>query len=199
MPRKTTWTCVVLLTVFASHAQTSALKTFHDAQYGVTFQYPARWSAGPDVLFYLGSEILELKPGGGAHEPLAKVGFVVGEGDKEYSATNLNGVQFVYNLIPQSTADACRKRVQDLSADPITQTTIHGVIYNHFSGGDAGLGHQASREIFSSFQNGHCYLFEEAIHTMTMDDAKQLDHARWKSLRRKLDSVIQSVHIARAG
>jgi hypothetical protein len=186
---------VLLACVLATQAQAPALKTFHDAKYGVTFQYPARWASGSEIQFYLGSEILNLNPDGGSADPIAKVGFVVKQGDATYSGTNLNGVQFVYNLDPQSNPEACRKRVQDLSEKPMQQTTIHGVSYNHFSGGDAGLGHQAAREIYSTFQNEHCYLFEEAIHTASMDEVRPLDPAKLKALRNELEAVMQSVHI----
>jgi hypothetical protein len=195
MRKSGNYASVLLACVLATQAHAPALKTFHDAKYGVTFRYPTRWFSGSEVQFYLGSEILELKPDGGAKEPIAKLGFVVQQTNKTYSGTNLNGVQFVYNVIPQSTTEACRKRVQDLAENPILQTTIRGVGYNHFAGGDAGLGHQASREIYSTFQKGHCYLFEEAIHTASMNEVRPLDPAKLQALRNQLDAVMQSVHI----
>ena len=186
---------ILFLMALSAQAQTPALKTFQDAKYGVTFQYPEQWSAGPDVSFYLGSEILQQNPDGGLPDPIAKVGFVVDEDRKNFAGTNLNGVQFVYNVILNSSKDDCRKRVQSLSEDPIGAATLHGVRYNHFSGGDAGLGHQASREIFSSFQRKRCYLFEEAIHTVSMDQARPIDPAKLKHLREQLGAVMQSVRI----
>jgi hypothetical protein len=71
-------------------------------------------------------------------------------------------------------------------------------VYNHFSGGDAGLGHGASREIYSSFRDGHCYLFEESIHTVSMDDPKSLSPVEWKQLHKELDRIMQSVRIESA-
>lgn len=193
MPRKTC-TSILFLIALALESQTPALKTFHDPKYGVNFQYPAQWSSGADVQFYLGSEILEQNPDRGQVAPIAKVGFVVGESHKKFTGTNLNGLQFVYNVIQQSSRDDCRKRVQSLSETSIGETTLRGVTYNHFSGGDAGLGHQASREVFSSFQHDRCYLFEESIHTVSMD-AKPLDPAKLKHLQKQLDAVMRSVRI----
>jgi hypothetical protein len=184
-----------LVFALTSAAQTPRLKRFHDAKYGVTFRYPAGWSAGTDVQFYLGSEILQLNSDGGAGDPIAKVGFHVKQGDKKYSGTNLDGVQFVYNVIPKGAADACRKQVEEVANNPVVQTVIHGVTYNHFSGGDAGLGHGASREIYSTLQNGDCYLFEEAIHTASMNETRPLDPAKLHALRKELDAVMQSVRI----
>jgi hypothetical protein len=196
-PMRKSFICAfsLLVLVLVAPAQTHRLKTFHDLKYGVTFRYPAGWSSGADVQFYLGSEILQLNPDGGAGDPIVKVGFVVKQGDNAYSGTNLNGVQFVYNVISQSTVDACRKRVEEVANNPVVETVIRGVTYNHFSGGDAGLGHQASREIYSTFQNGNCYLFEEAIHTASMDEVRPLDPAKLHSLRMELGEVMQSVRV----
>lgn len=179
-----------------SQAQSSAFKTFHGAKYGVTFRYPAHWDSGPSVMFYLGSEILNLAPDGGTVPPLGKVGFVVNPESGPYAGTNLNGVQFVYNMSPDSTAGECRKRVEDVANSPVTQATIHGVIYNYFSGGDAGLGHGAGRKIYSTFRGGNCYLFEESIHTWN-PDAKSLGAAQMNRLRRVLSRVMQSVRFER--
>ncbi len=175
-------------------AQSSALKTFHDAKYGVTFRYPVQWDSGPSVMFYLGSEILNRAPDGGATPPLGKVGFVVNPESGPYAGTNLNGLQFVYNVNQDSTAGECRKRVEDLANSPVTQATIHGVTYNYFSGGDAGLGHGADRKIYSTFRGGNCYLFEESIHTWN-PDAKSLSASEMNRLHRSLDQVMQSVRL----
>lgn len=191
------YSSALLFCVLAAQAQSPALKTFHDPTDGVTFRYPAEWSAGQDVQFYLGSEILERNSDGGAKEPLGKIGFVA-EKTGPYAGTNLNGVQFVFNVVPRSSENECRKRVEDAANKPVTQTTVHGIVYNHYSGGDAGLGHQASREIYSSFRDEHCYMFEESIHTMSMDDPKSLSAAQWKQLRKELDRVMQSVRFESA-
>jgi hypothetical protein len=188
---------LLLVCVLSAHAQSTALKTFHDAKYGVTFRYPAQWKSGQAVQFYLDSEVLGLNPDGGENDPIGKVGFVVGQSGP-YAGTNLNGVQFVFNVIPRSTEEECRKRVEAVANKPLLQTTVHGITYSHYSGGDAGLGHGASREIYSSFRDEHCYLFEESIHTVSMDDPKSLNPAQWKHLRKELDGVMQSVRFESA-
>ena len=99
-------------------------------------------------------------------------------------------------VIPGSaTAADCRgtSARQDLSETPIADAVIHGIRYNHFSGGDAGLGHQASRQIYSTMRAGNCYLFEESIHTFERRRSRSVSNAQWKHLRRELDAVMQSV------
>jgi hypothetical protein len=190
---QTAWrsSLTVLLTV-AAQSQPRTLKTFSDAQHGVTFRYPDNWESGTAVVFYLGSEIVYQKPEGGPEEPFGKVGLVVGKSGP-YAGTNLNGVQFVFNVVPGLDAASCRKRVEDAANTPVNQTVIHGVTYNHYSGGDAGLGHQASRAIYSTLRGSDCYLFEKTIHTFTFDEPRGLTKPQWKQLRAELDRVMESV------
>jgi hypothetical protein len=177
-----------------------SLKSFHDPQTGVSFSYPAAWCNGPDVLFYLGSEITTSNETTGPVPPRAKVGLVADTKSGPYAGTNLNGVQFVYNEIPDTDAAACRKRVTDLADDqrPSDTVTLNGVIYAHYSGGDAGLGHGAEREIYSTYRGGQCVLFEESIHVFNLSEVKALSSAQTAQLRRQLEAVMQSVRF-RAG
>jgi len=176
----------------AAQAQGPAMKTFHDARYGVTFQYPAQWISGPDA-FHLGAEALRQTPDGGG--PLGKVGFEVGQDGGPYPGAMLTGLQFAYDVIPRSSRDNCRKRLEEIYNTPSTPTTIRGVAYNHTSFEGAWTGHQVFLEIYSSFQNGHCYLFDEQINTISSEEAKPLSAAQWKQLRDELASVMQSVRI----
>ncbi len=186
-----------LFASFVSRAQ--SLKSFHDAQTGVSFSYPAAWSDGADVLFYLGSAITTFDEKSGTIPPRAKVGFVVDAKHGPYAGTNLNGVQFVYNEVPDADAAACRGFVMDHVGDEskIDTVRLRGVVYTHYSGGDAGLGHGVSREIYSVFRGGQCFLFEESIHffNLTADGVKHLDMSSEQvvQLRKQLDAVMRSV------
>lgn len=189
---------IFLAYIFASQSRAQQLKTFVDPKSGVTFRYPAQWSSGNDVAFYLGSLILvPTQPGNGPETPQANVGFNATEPGSAYAGTNLNGVQFVYHVAPAAIADDCRKRilaVEDEKSKAV-QATINGVTYSHFSSADAGLGHQASREIYGTFQEGRCYMFEEDIHYAGMDNPKSLTAPQLKHLRKHLDAIMQSVRI----
>jgi hypothetical protein len=187
-----------LLGSVASRAQW--LKSFHDPNSGVGFFYPAAWSNGPEVSFYLDSEITTFDKTGPI-APRAKVGFVANTKHGEYAGTNLSGVQFVYNEIPDKDAAECRKRVTDLADDqrPADTVTVNGIAYTHYLGGDAGLGHGAERKIYSTYREGRCVLFEESMHTFSMDDPKALSDEKRAQLWRQLDAVMQSVRFREEG
>jgi hypothetical protein len=77
--------------------------------------------------------------------------------------------------------------------------TIHGVRYLHLSGGDAGLGHNATRDVCASYQSGQCYLFEQDIHRISPDvepGEKLLSKNTEARLHVQLQDVMRSVHMA---
>jgi hypothetical protein len=191
--------CWTILSLAILGGQAQSLKSFQDPHTTVIFSYPAEWSDGPEVLFYLGSAITTLTKDGGPAAPRAKVGFVVDKKSGPYAGTNLNGVQFVYNEVPDADADSCRKRVTDRTEDEfkVEPVQLNGVTYTHYSGGDAGLGHGAQREIYATYREGRCILFEESIHRFNLapDEAKQLSAEQTEQLRRELDAVMRSVRL----
>lgn len=190
----------VLVSALSLNGQSVPLNTFHDPAHGVTFRYPAAWVSG--VAFYLSSVIQYPRPEGGLKPPLAIVGFTVKDTPGPYQGTDLTGVQFVYNVVPDRDAAACARRVADVSNRGVTRTILNGIAYTHYSGADAGLGHGAQREVYSTFREGSCYLFEEAIMTEDVAGAggqpRALTPAQHRELRRQLDSVMLSVRYAPA-
>jgi len=199
MRMKTKCEAFVLACAVAAQAQSPALTKFHDSVNGVAFRYPAQWSSGNSLVFYLGSLILiGVQPGAGPEAPQANVGFNATESKGPYAGTNLNGIQFVYHVAAATSPDEARKRIWPGRGGPKTMLTgekIHGVAFDHAFWKDAGLGHQADRDIYATFRDGHCYMFEEDIHTVSMDNVNPLTEGQLKQLRRELDSVMQSVRI----
>ena len=199
--RNTIRIALTVLTVSAVFASTrtgddNKLKTYRDTQYGVTFQYPALWDTDPEMGFYLSAQIL--LPG---RKPLAAVGFGGSQKSKyhPYPNTNLSGVQFVYVVLPESTAEQCQHETKgEEESDKDTQETIHGVTYRHLSSGGAGLCHQAEDQIYAAYRGGRCYLFDAAIDTVCPDPdegRREITHAEINTLRNQLKQIMQSVRI----
>jgi hypothetical protein len=196
---------IVIAASFAT-AQMPHFNTYRDPRYGVTFVYPTNWSAGPNLdSFYLMTDILQPIPGSDTsvtryEQALMKVGFR-NAGKVDYERTNLDGVEFVYFVLPNATSDACYTRIRSL-ADASqgdhspTNIAIHGVTYLHLSTGDAGLGHGASRELYAAYLGSRCYLFEEGIHSYNGGDGKFLTSKQYLTLKAQLGAVMHSVRIA---
>jgi hypothetical protein len=87
----------------------------------------------------------------------------------------------------------------DLNGKPLDNVQINGRSFLHISGGEVGLCHQTSSNIYETFSEGRCYLFQSAIHTLcpgVVDGTRELTSAESKALARQLDLIIQSVKIA---
>jgi len=187
----------------ALHAQSAKLKTYHDPQYGVSFQYPAAWTADPKMGFYLLTNIL-IRPNGFLSDPLMKVGLKGPmnpdhHDDGSYSGTNLDGIEFVYTVLPQTKAESCYERLKydgvDEDNHKQTNVVIHGVEFTRVIGGDAGLGHGADRDMYGAYRGGRCYLFEAGIHTWNGGDPKFMASKQINKLRAQLTAVMRSVKI----
>jgi len=194
-------TSMVALTVSAvvASTQTAAnnqIKTYRDAQHGVSFQYPMPWVSDPEMGFYLPAQILLPD-----RKPLAAVGFGGSQKSKyhPYPKTNLSGVQFVYVVLPEATAEQCQHETKgEEESDKETQETIHGVSYRHLSSGGAGLCHQAEDQIYAAYRGGRCYLFDAAIDTVCPDPddgRREITPAEINTLRNQLKQIMQSVRI----
>jgi len=190
-----------VLVCAALHAQTNTLTTYYDPGYGVSFTYPSEWKADPKLGWYLGTDILHaFAKESEAPQALAKVGFW-NTGIGTYAGTILDGVEFVYFVVPDTTKDACYARLTGFLGTSAagrrpSRTTIHGVNYLHFESGDVGLGHSAGRDIYAGYLEDRCYLFEAGIHSEPGSDRRILTKEQNNELRARLNAVMQSVQIS---
>jgi hypothetical protein len=116
-------------------------------------------------------------------------------------ATNFGGVEFAYVTVRQLTQASCLERITaDLPPDAKRPDaiTINRTQFFHINTGDAGLCHQASRNIYETYRHRSCFLFEAAFYTVCPDpdDGRaELTAAQAKALSRPLDAIIQTVAI----
>jgi hypothetical protein len=170
------------------------MKTYTDSARGVSFDYPAAWSLSQKPSFYL--QPLIFYPQQSVH---AIVQFH--SSDNLYAKTNLDGLEFTYVVLPQPSQASCLQRIakdMEPEAKPPDAVTINGTQFFHINTGDAGLCHQANRNIYETYRHGSCFLFEAAFYTICPDpdDGKaELTPAQSQELSRSLDAIIQTVTI----
>lgn len=180
-------------------ARSSPHKTYRDPAHGVRFTYPATWELSDGMQFYLGTAILDSADG--PAKALAAVGFYGGSGDgyRPYPHSNLSGIQFVHTDRPAADQTACEQIAKNnLEDEQKSNIIIHGVRYVHLSGGEAGLGHNATRDVHAAYRSGQCYLFEQDIHGISPDvepGEKLLTKNTEARLHVQLQDVMQSVHM----
>lgn len=185
--------------ILPARSQTPVSKSYVDHEYGVSFQYPADWKLDSGLGFYLGTQILL---SGDSNEPYDKARAIVGFERKlnaqgEYpDGVNLSGVEFVYLVIPRTNAAHCYARLgQEGDKSKRSQIVVAGVTYRRVQSGDAGMGHAVTRDLYGTFRDGRCYLFEGDIHTTTANNPKFLAGGPLRKLEGQIAAVMQSVRI----
>lgn len=184
-----------LATVLASALSGGAqgqipLSTYTNATTGVRFQYPSVWKpvAKPEAqtqpfLFDQGLQPvidLEFSPKGNLYEK-----------------TNLVGLDFVYAAPAASSVAACYKLGEvDSGVAQKEMVTINGVPYQHAFGGEAAMCHEMSANIYATYRDGVCHLFEQDFMTVcagVQEGTRGLTPAETKALQHHLDAIMQSV------
>jgi hypothetical protein len=167
------------------------LTTYTDAANGVRFQYPAVWTRSSEVVAYLPSYLTM-----DGSTPTAVLQFS-GKGNV-YEKTNFDSLSFIYLAVPGKTQAECHElgEMKDENEKPPQTVVIHGVAYRHASGGDAGMSHDLSIELYSTWRSGTCLLFEEDLRNIApgvIDGARALTPLEFHALQRHLDRIMQSV------
>jgi hypothetical protein len=182
---------LVLLSLTAN-ATRAQLTTYTDPKNGVTFQYPSVWKPVADPADYGMSLVRE---NSNNITPVFAVEFSQ-EGNL-YDKTNLTGLAYVYFAAPSPNITACAA-VGDLNQGQPpkpTQTTIHGLSFQHSTGGDGGMSQWMASDAYSIYRNGTCYIFEEIFKTVNAQVAGKHDltKAQTTALQHHLDAITQSI------
>jgi hypothetical protein len=178
----------LLLAAIAGHAQ---LTTYTDPKNGVSFQYPSVWKpdADPSSAMSLARE----------NSPDITPIFAVEFSPERnlYEKTNLEGLAYIYLATPSANIAACAA-LGDLNQGqppkPIA-TTIHGLRFQHSTGGDGGMSQWMASDAYSIYRNGTCFIFEETFKTVNAQVAEKhnLTKAQTAALQHHLDAITQSI------
>jgi hypothetical protein len=168
------------------------LTTFKDASNSVSFQYPSIWKRVPKPDAMTQPSLLMA-----GHKPILDVEF--SPKGNLYAKTNLVALDFSYYTAPAASQAACVALGNPDSENAAVTTHINGIPYSHASGGQGGMCHEISSEVYATWRGGICHLFEEDFMTVcpgVVDGTRALTTRETKALQRHLDAIMQSVTFA---
>ncbi len=134
------------------------VNTYADAKHGVSFQYPPPWalttlppSSSPWPLF------------SAEHPPSAVVS--VGGGDEPtLQATDFKRAEFLYAVRASLPPAKCAALASSGgSVAQKGQTGVDGIPFTYAETSDSGMGHLRDDRVYTTAQDGHCYLFDLAL------------------------------------
>lgn len=135
---------------------------FSDPSTGVSFQYPKDWKQAVGNQFYLGPGMVPEKA-----EVRGAVAWKAWAATED-AKTTLAGAQFIYALQKDvSSADCAHPHTEGNTTDSTVDTvTIRGVAYAHNRAEDAGMCHQEKEDVYTTYRNHACYLFDLSVHSI---------------------------------
>ena len=189
---------LLFATALASQAQqvtlaTPCLMQFTDPSSGITFRYPAKWSFGVSSGFYATTSITS------RDNPARGVVFVkASEGFNPYPNTNLDGAEFVYANRKASSTAECSASLHGDGDKILAAKAIGNINYVHAQASDAGMCHQTQEDLYATYRNQTCYLFDLAVHTIcpgVKDNTRTLTSSEVTQIQSSLEKILSSVEI----
>lgn len=173
----------------------NSMKQFSGSD-GVSFRYPATWSFSTENEFYSPSSITApYRP------PQAVVFFKDGGEFNPYPDTTLNGAEFVYAKDKAATAEICPALTphSDGNSHSLEPTTINGTEYTHVRLESAGMCHQIREDVYATYRNETCYLFDLAIHTIcsgVKDNMRDIRPDELSHAQDSLEDILSNIEIS---
>jgi hypothetical protein len=183
-----------MLMLCASVPALAQTATFADPSTGVSFQYPKEWKLVDSNQFYLQTAIPQ-------HAEV-RGGIVWKAGDAQ--KTTVSGVQFLYAFEKGDSSEACL-HFQDEgdSAKSVVETVkIGNNLYAHRRSTGAGMCHQEREDIYGTYVNHACYLFDLSVHTIcggVVDGMRDATESEFAEARARLVDILKTVQFGPAG
>lgn len=175
--------------------------TYTDQQHGVTFRYPSVWKAATQFGYHppalVRSELSQPVAGFTYEEDGFPRHQIVGP----YTGTNLEGVGFVYSVLPTVSAGECETKAASLADDSgHSSVTIADRSYSVYGTGSAGMSQSISGKLYATYSAGSCYLFETGVAITApglADNIQSLTPAQSHDINTHLWSIMKTVRIIR--
>jgi hypothetical protein len=193
------WIAVSLLltapmTTVAQTCGATRLKQFADAKTGVSFRYPHSWELGVAAKGSVEADFTDLKV-----MPIVAVSMENGK-SSPYRNSTLVGAEFLYATRPMDSSEGCSKLIFGEGADAKREPprTIHGMTFAHVKTTDAWTCHYLSEDLFATYQNGTCHLFDLAIESEcfgAVDGERLLTKDEMAQIEETLNDILSTVSI----
>jgi len=183
--------CTTIPLMGQSTSTANRLKEFKDVSTGVTYRYPEGWKQVSENQFSLRPAFLQNR---------AKIrSGVFWAPSGTLKRTNLMGAEFLFALQPRVSAHDCMHPVVPLASSPrVDLVPLNGIKYAHNWAGTGGLCHQMKEDIYATYQNHACYLFDLSVHTIcsgAVDGMREASKKELANINAQLISILETMRI----
>ncbi len=186
---------VLSIHAIAQAQQPVPTSTYTDPAQGVSFRYPAVWQLSKTGQFYDSVPIVPPE----TQETQAVVNFKAA--NTPYANTNLSGLDFTYTVVPQPSSSDCDALAIKSTGGPgkSDHLNLNGVSFLHLKSGSASMCNQLTADLYTTFRNGRCFVFQAGFHTIcagVVDGSRALTPAETRALSRHLDAIMPTVRFS---
>jgi hypothetical protein len=158
---------------------------FRDPAHGVVFRYPSTWKPlrRSETSFLSFFDSYPQAP----HSIFA-VMQEYGDGGETQSPD----VGFAYGVLSASSPEACGQLITQ--PEETSSLTGQGVRLKHLGQDDVGLGTGRSEDIYTTYRNGLCFVFDELLETGNGTGGETLlTMQQWRAIEREQHAIVGSV------
>lgn len=165
--------------------------SFHDSQYGVTFQVPAAWNlTRRDAELSTFALDTRTAPTTARMRGLATIAF------NPHPTTTFSGALFYFSITPHASEQQCRSQATAQAPRTVTTAQIDGVPFAHGYDEHGTICTESRDEIYTALKKNACYRFDLIIHNFCGGDVsgvRDISPAELNSVRNRLEGILNSV------
>src|SRR5580658_1483941 len=175
---------------------------FTDDIYGVTFRFPASWTFSERSNFYspLSISVSDSHARGVIFTKRLP-------GVPAWPITDFEGAEFGYAAREVASPGACKNLAVSLNGgdnSTIDERTLHGIAWNHGSGGEGSTGHFIDEDIYTVWTDsagGACLVFDLATQSLEASGShgrnpRQMTREEKAAVKRELQVILSTVRFA---
>ena len=167
------------------------LREFRDPSTGVKYRYPEGWRQ-------LSGNQLDLHLAFVPDQTKIRSG-VLWTPSGTLKSTNLTGAEFVFALQRRISARDCMHPVAAYVSGPhVDSVTLNDIQFAHNWAGAGGLCHYTKEDIYATYQNHACYLFDFSVDSIcsgAVDGMREATKEELADVNAQLMSILANVRI----
>jgi hypothetical protein len=165
--------------------------TFHDSQYGVTFQVPAAWIiTRRDAELSTFALDTRTAPTTARMRGLATIAF------NPHPTSTFSAALFYFSVTPHVTEQQCRSQASAQAPHTVTTAQIGGIPFAHGYDEHGTICTESRDEVYTALKKNACYRFDLIIHNFCGGDVsgiRDISPAELNSVRQRLDGILNTV------
>jgi len=170
---------------------TPPARTFHDAQYGISFVVPTAWNVTRKD-----SDVSTFNLDARSAPRTAKMRAVASIAFNPHPTSTFSGALFYFSVTPHISAAQCSFQAAAEAPRKVTTAKVDGVTFNHGYDQHGVICTEARDEIYTAQRGDACYRFDLVINTYCggeVSGVRDISPDELNAVRNRMKAILDSV------